>query len=208
MTASGRSRSPQGRDQSEPGVSLGLARQEGSAWTEPQVDASQEAEQLTAGALIRLAGALDATVSDRLGPRTSPVRGLAARHPVLDHLREDECLQLLAPGGTGRLAFELAGRLSVRSVTYTVHGRQFVFRTRAATAIARYGDGPVAFEVDRLDGAARDGWSVLVSGRCRPGSLQETVTWRSGTDPWAGDDQEILVVIEPEHISGRRIRTC
>lgn len=186
-------------------VPLELAQEEGSARSGPDADASEESQQLTAGALIRLAGALDTTVSARTGSRTTPVRGLAALHPVLDHLREDECLALLAPGGSGRLAFDLSGRLSVRTVTYTLHDRLIVFRTGAATAIAQYGDGPVAFEVDRLDGVARDGWSVLISGRCRHGSLQEMFAWRPFTDE-SGDEREILVVIEPEHISGRRIR--
>ena len=205
MTSSGRSRSPQGRDQSRRMVPLELAQEEGSARSGPDADASEESQQLTAGALIRLAGALDTTVSARTGSRTTPVRGLAALHPVLDHLREDECLALLAPGGSGRLAFDLSGRLSVRTVTYTLHDRLIVFRTGADTAIAQYGDGPVAFEVDRLDGVARDGWSVLISGRCRHGSLQEMFAWRPFTDE-SGDEREILVVIEPEHISGRRIR--
>jgi hypothetical protein len=86
MTSSGRSRSPQGRDQSRRMVPLELAQEEGSAWSGPDADASQESQQLTAGALIRLAGALDTTVSDRTGSRTTPVRGLAALHPVLDVL--------------------------------------------------------------------------------------------------------------------------
>jgi hypothetical protein len=204
MTASGRSRSPQGRDQSRRMVPLELAQQEGSAWSGPDADAFQG---LTAGALIRLAGALDTTVTSRTGSRTTPVRGLAALHPVLDHLHADECLALLAPGGSGRLGFDLSGRLSVRMVDYTLHDRLIVFRAGAATAIAQYGDGPVAFEVDRLDGAARDGWSVLISGRCRLSSLQETFAWRPFADESTGDDRDVLVVIEPEHISGRRIRT-
>ena len=88
MTVSGRSRSPQGRDQSGPGVSLGLALQEGSAWSGPDVDASRETERLTAGSWFRPAGAVDAPVSDRLGPRTSPVRGLARPPTVAGSRRE------------------------------------------------------------------------------------------------------------------------
>jgi hypothetical protein len=166
--------------------------------------------ELTAGALIRLAGALDATVSKLRASRRrrTPVRGLAALHPVLDHVREDECLQLLEPGGTGRVAFELSGRLSVLPVTFTLHGRKVAFSTEAATAIAQYGEGPVAFEVDRIDEATREGWSVLISGNCRHGSLEEMVALRPLVDPWADEHREVLIVIEPEHVSGRRIRTC
>jgi hypothetical protein len=186
MAASDQSRSTNGDDQSKRVI---LVQREGSA----RVDE----DAVTVGALIRLAGALDTPVADRI--RRVPVRGSSALHPVLDHLREDECLELLAPGGSGRIGFELDGRLSVTSVTYTLHDRTLVIRTGAAVAIARYGEGPVAFEVDRIDEAAREGWSVLISGKC---SLQKLMAWR-----WESEDNEVLVVIEPEHISGRRIRT-
>lgn len=187
MTASDHSQSTSGGDQPKRVNLVELAQSEGPA----RVDE----DTLTAGALIRLAGALDSTVADRI--RRIPVRGSSARHPVLDHLREDECLELLAPGGPGRVAFVLAGRLSVMPVTFKLHDRRIAFRTGATTAIARYGDGPVAFEVDRLDAAAGEGWSVLISGKC---TLQK---W--GADPW--ENVDVLVVIEPEHVSGRRIRT-
>jgi hypothetical protein len=178
MGASDQGRATNGGDQSERVSLVGLVQPEGSA----RVDE----EGLTAGALIRLAGALDTTVADRI--RRIPVRGSSALHPVLDHLREDECLELLAPGGPGRIAFEVDGRLSVQPVTYTLHDRKLVFRTTPATAIAQYGDGAVAFEVDRM--SEREGWSVLISGKCS----QHT---------WEG---EVLVVVEPDHLSGRRVR--
>jgi hypothetical protein len=187
VTASEQSNSTNGGDQPKRVNLVELAQPVGPA----RVDE----DALTAGALIRLAGALDTTVADRI--RRIPVRGSSALHPVLDHLREAECLELLAPGGSGRVAFVLASRLSVMPVTFTLHDRRMAFRTGAASAIARYGDGPVAFEVDRLDEAAGEGWSVLISGKC---TLQK---W--GADPW--EDLDVLVVVEPEHISGRRIRT-
>jgi hypothetical protein len=71
-------------------VPLELAQQEGSAWPGPAIDAVQESRRLTAEALIRPAGALDTTVTARSGSRTTPVRGLAALHPVPDHLLADE----------------------------------------------------------------------------------------------------------------------
>jgi len=82
--SSGRSRSPQRGDQPSP-VGAGLAQHgEGSAWSRAEAEASYEADQLTQGALIRLADALDTTVPSRHGPRTTPVRGLAAPHPVME----------------------------------------------------------------------------------------------------------------------------
>ena len=187
MTASNQSRATNGDSQSSRVARVGFARTEGSE--------RSDADTLPAGALIRLAGALDTTVADRI--RRIPVRGSSALHPVLDHLSEDECLELLAAGDSGRLGFALAGRLSVQSVTYTLHDRKLIIRTGATTSIARYGDGPVAFEADRIDADEGEGWSVLVSGRS---SVQ---TWGGLMD----GDNEVLVVVEPAHISGRRIRT-
>ncbi|MFG1813697.1 pyridoxamine 5'-phosphate oxidase family protein [Kribbella sp. NPDC049174] len=187
MTASNQSRATNGDDQSSRATRVGLARTEGCE--------RADADALPAGALIRLAGALDTTVANRI--RRIPVRGSSALHPVLDHLREDECLELVAAGDSGRLGFELAGRLAVMSVTYTLHDRRLIIRTGATTSIARYGDGPVAFEADGIDEAEREGWSVLVSG------------W-SSVQRWGGlmdGDNEVLVLVEPEHVSGRRIRT-
>ena len=188
MTTSDQSRPTNGDDQSKRVSRVGLVQQEGFV--------RADADALTVGALIRLAGALDTTVADRI--RRIPVRGSSALHPVLDHLRQDECLELLASGGSGRLGFELEGRLSVMLVTYALHDGKLVIRTGAKTPIAQYGDGPVAFEVDRIDETEREGWSVLISGTC---SLQ---TWGRLMD----EENEVLVVIEPEHVSGRRIRTA
>jgi hypothetical protein len=68
MTASDHSRSTNGDDRAHRVNLVGLAQAEGSA------RAGEEA--LTAGALIRLAGALDTSVADRI--RRIPVRGISA----------------------------------------------------------------------------------------------------------------------------------
>jgi nitroimidazol reductase NimA-like FMN-containing flavoprotein (pyridoxamine 5'-phosphate oxidase superfamily) len=165
---------------------------------------------MTAGALIRLADALDTSVSDLLGsqPARPPGHGPAALHRELDEMREAECRRLIEPGGIGRVAFELDGRLSVIPVNFAVLDGSVIFRTEPTTAVARYAIGPVSFEVDRIDEGMREGWSVLISGRARHADateshrLHRTLT----VDPWAGGDREVYVVIDPEHISGRRIR--
>jgi transcriptional regulator with XRE-family HTH domain len=165
---------------------------------------------LTAGALIRLADALDTTVSDLLGskPQGPAGPGLAPLHPVLEEMHDEECRQLLKAGGVGRIAFELAGRLTVLPVNYQLHRGAVVFRTAATTAIARYGAGPVAFEVDRIDEGMHEGWSVLVSGTARypAGSELEELRAALALEPWAGRDREVYVVVDPDTISGRRIR--
>lgn len=165
---------------------------------------------LTAGALIRLADALDTTVADLLGsqPNRPPGHGRAALHPVLAEMADEECRQLLQAGGVGRVAFALAGRLTVVPVNYQMYEGLVVFRTAATTAMARYGAGPVAFEVDRIDEGMHEGWSILVSGTARQatGSELEGLRAALAVEPWAGGDREVYVLIEPEQVSGRRIR--
>ena len=163
---------------------------------------------LTTGTLIRLADALDTTVDDLLGaiPEHPPGHGQATLHPVLGELSEPECLRLIEPGGIGRVAFELAGRLTVVAVNFVVHNGAIVFRTAATTAIGQYGQGPVAFEVDRFNEGMRQGWSVLISGTARHADSERTALLSTTVDPWAGGEREVYVVITPTCITGRQVR--
>ncbi len=91
---------------------------------------------------------------------------------VIEELSEDECLELIRPGGIGRIAY--VGRFgpAVLPVNYKVQDGAILFRTaengpldedlRTGIADADY---KVAFEIDDIDNAARRGWSVLVQGR-------------------------------------------
>jgi transcriptional regulator with XRE-family HTH domain len=195
-------------------AALGLSREEVAdrARMDPTyIDRIENAPvALTGGDLIRLAAALDTTISDLLGaqPERPSGHGAAALHPVFDTMREDECRRLIEPGGVGRVAFELAGRLNVVPVNFGMADGAVVFRTGATTALGRYGAGSVSFEVDRIDEGMHEGWSVLVSGIARQAGPEETERLRRklAIDPWAGGDRDVYIVIEPEQISGRRIR--
>jgi transcriptional regulator with XRE-family HTH domain len=164
----------------------------------------------TAGALIRLADALDTTVADLLGsqPKRPPGHGRAALHPVLEEMRAEESRSLLEAGGVGRVAFNLAGRLTVIPVNFEMYKGQVVFRTSGTNAVARYGADSVSFEVDRIDEGMREGWSVLISGRARQAAGKELQQLRSAlaVEPWVGGARGVYIVIEPEQISGRRVR--
>ncbi|WP_405067565.1 pyridoxamine 5'-phosphate oxidase family protein [Kribbella sp. NBC_01510] len=163
---------------------------------------------LTTSTLIRLADALDTTVAELLGaiPEQPPGHGRAALRAVLAELSEQECLRLIEPGGIGRVAFEWAGRLHVLPVNFAVHHGGIVFRTAATTSIAQYGEGPVAFEVDRFDQGMRQGWSVLIDGPARHADSDRASLLSTTVDPWAGGDRQVYVVITPTCITGRRVR--
>jgi nitroimidazol reductase NimA-like FMN-containing flavoprotein (pyridoxamine 5'-phosphate oxidase superfamily) len=135
--------------------------------------------------------------------------------PVLEQLDEAECLRLIGPGGVGRLAY--AGRfgLSVFPVNYVVHEGSIVFRTtqdsptgedlRTGIADAEY---EVAFEIDDIDLAAREGWSVLIHGPAHhmDSAAERALVQETGVRPWPGCDREHAIRITPVRITGRRLR--
>jgi nitroimidazol reductase NimA-like FMN-containing flavoprotein (pyridoxamine 5'-phosphate oxidase superfamily) len=66
----------------------------------------------------------------------------------------------------------------------------------------------VSFEVDHIDEAMSEGWSVIVTGRARrvddPSELEQLA--QLGIEPWAGGSREAIIRVEAAEISGRSIR--
>jgi hypothetical protein len=65
----------------------------------------------------------------------------------------------------------------------------------------------IGFEIDRVDEAVSEGWSVLVSGQARRVDDPEEVVRLSSLDlePWAGGTRHVLVKIAPVTVTGRVI---
>jgi nitroimidazol reductase NimA-like FMN-containing flavoprotein (pyridoxamine 5'-phosphate oxidase superfamily) len=166
-----------------------------------------------AAALRRLAAALQTTPAVLLGAgaQAPPGYGRLPGPPVITKLTPTECLRLIAPGGVGRIAFCAASGPAVLPVNFAVVAGTIAIRTGEGTAIDGHADGQVAFEVDRLDEALSQGWSVLVRGRAHrvshPAELQiiqrDATTW-----PWADGHRDVYVRIIPDAISGRRIQSA
>ena len=164
----------------------------------------------TGAALRRLAAALQTTPSALLGAGADvpPGQQYAADHPGLERLGPAECRRLLAPGGVGRVAFLSGAGPTVLPVNYAMAGGTIVFRTGPGTALAAHADSEVGFEVDRLDDALAQGWSVLAVGPARRAFQPAELRWlqeNTAVWPWPGGDREIYVRITPERITGRRI---
>jgi nitroimidazol reductase NimA-like FMN-containing flavoprotein (pyridoxamine 5'-phosphate oxidase superfamily) len=132
-----------------------------------------------------------------------------------EHLDEAECLRLIASGGIGRLAYTGRYGLTVLPVNYALHEGTIVFRTasdsptdedlRTGIADAEY---KVAFEIDDIDPAAREGWSVLVQGSAHhvDSADERASVQQTGVQPWAGGARELYVRVRPTRITGRRVR--
>jgi nitroimidazol reductase NimA-like FMN-containing flavoprotein (pyridoxamine 5'-phosphate oxidase superfamily) len=164
----------------------------------------------TQAVLQQLADALQTTPETLLGagPPRPPGRGGPSGRPVLQTLTAAECYDLLSPGGVGRVAFTAADGPVVLPVNYAMAGQTVIFRTAPDTQLAGYLDGPAGFEVDRLDEALSQGWSVLVTGRAARATSEADVRrleQHIGIRPWAGGARDVYVRITPRKITGRRI---
>ncbi|MFI5067665.1 MAG: pyridoxamine 5'-phosphate oxidase family protein [Streptosporangiales bacterium] len=140
------------------------------------------------------------------GPGAQP--GGGAGRPLLQTLSPDECYDLLSPGGVGRVVFETTDGPTVLPVNFAMWGQTVVLRTAADTDLAARLDCQVGFEVDRLDEALSQGWSVLVTGHATEVKKEEQVRRleaQLSLQPWAGGARDVYVQITPHRISGRRI---
>ena len=161
-------------------------------------------------ALRQLAAALQTTPAQLLGAgaETAPGQVRLDRAPEVSRLSTTECRRLLEPGGIGRIAFCGYSGPTILPVNFVVLSGTIVIRTGEGTAIEGHADGPVAFEVDHIDDALCQGWSVLVRGQAHrvrhPAELhrvrQDTHLW-----PWPGGDHDVYLRIIPDRITGRRI---
>jgi hypothetical protein len=132
---------------------------------------------------------------------------------VIEELDEDTCLQLISTGGIGRIAY--AGRfgLAVLPVNYALHDGAVVFRTAEHGPLdedLRTGidgaDYKVAFEIDDIDLAGRQGWSVLIQGPAHHlTEAAQDAAVQAGIQALAPGERDLFVQVVPSRITGRRI---
>jgi transcriptional regulator with XRE-family HTH domain len=166
----------------------------------------------TPATLTRIAAALDVTPGtlEGAGLNLPPGQRSAARNPTLHDLTAAECLELIAPGGVGRFLFVEPGRGPVAlPVNFKMDGTDVVFRT-SGNSVSVHGvhEQPVSFDVDHLDDALGEGWSVLLTGNASVITDASALNHAQalGIEPWAGGDRNLYVRLAPTQITGRRIR--
>ncbi|MFE0252356.1 pyridoxamine 5'-phosphate oxidase family protein [Streptomyces sp. NPDC059010] len=165
----------------------------------------------TAATLIRLADALGTTVGTLRGGGVDlpPGQGHALLHPELRDLGPQECRTLLSTHGVGRVAVSTSdGRPAVVPVNYEVVDDTIVFRTTPGSVPSAAVGTDVAFEVDHVDEALSQGWSVLAVGPASVVTEPDTVrrlARHAHTMPWAGGEREMWVSVRPTRLTGRRI---
>jgi nitroimidazol reductase NimA-like FMN-containing flavoprotein (pyridoxamine 5'-phosphate oxidase superfamily) len=132
---------------------------------------------------------------------------------VIEELDEDTCLQLISRGGVGRIGYTGRFGIVMLPVNYALHAGAVVFRTAEHGPLdedLRTGiDGAeykVAFEIDDIDLAKQQGWSVLIQGPAHHVTEAERdAAVQAGVLALAPGERELFVRIVPSRITGRRI---
>jgi nitroimidazol reductase NimA-like FMN-containing flavoprotein (pyridoxamine 5'-phosphate oxidase superfamily) len=133
---------------------------------------------------------------------------------AISEMDEAECLKLISPGGIGRIAYQSRFGPAVLPVNYQWYDGAIVFRTARHSPLDEDlqtgitgGEYKVAFEIDEIDRAGRQGWSVLVQGPAHhvESEAERAAAVRAGVEPWAGGERELFVRIVPTRGTGRRI---
>lgn len=154
----------------------------------------------------------DRTARD--APGSSSGTGSGSGKAAIEPLDEAESIRLIASAEVGRLGYSGRYGPTVLPVNYRLFEGTIVFRTRQDSSVdedLRTGiagaEFKVAFEVDSIDAARREGWSVLVQGTAHhvDSDAERDAVSHAGVDPWPAGDRELFLRIVPTRISGRRV---
>jgi nitroimidazol reductase NimA-like FMN-containing flavoprotein (pyridoxamine 5'-phosphate oxidase superfamily) len=135
----------------------------------------------------------------------------------IEELDEAECLTLIAPGGIGRIAYTGRYGPTVLPVNYQLLDNAIVFRTGEDSPMEedlqtgiRHAEYQVAFEIDELNLAAKEGWSVLIQGSAHhvDSYAERAAARQSDVQPWSGGAKEHYIRVLPTRITGRRIHAA
>lgn len=161
--------------------------------------------------LLRLANALDTSVVELTGGLVDepPGPGRAAHHPQLIELSQRECHELLGTHGIGRVGVTTEEGPLVLPVNYLItEAGDLAYRTAPWAPPAEAVGKQIAFEVDHIDDAFSEGWSVLLVGLAHavtdPEATRELYAW-AHSSPWAGGRRTLWIRLTPDRITGRRI---
>lgn len=166
--------------------------------------------QPTPGALYWLAEALETTPRLLLGATRDrpPAASTPPQITRSESLDPATCLQLIAPGGVGRVALTGDDGPEVFPVNYAIVDGDVVFRTASGGPLSVPDGGELGFEVDHLDEVVSRAWSVLIIGhgaRIADPELARRLADNALLQPWVGGERDLFIRVRAERISGRRI---
>jgi hypothetical protein len=164
----------------------------------------------TSSTLLRLALALETSVPELLGGEQGRAHGWAspAPDPKLIEVEGAECRELLSQGGVGRLVFVSKERPVALPVNFKMLSGDVVFRSAEGSEVAAIApEATVSFEVDRIDDAMSEGWSVLATGTVHPIRSADQIEEVKALEiePWAGGERRTYFRLVVGGLTGRRI---
>ena len=121
-----------------------------------------------------------------------------------------ECIDCLQKEEVGRLAWISDGQPTIVPVNYAWDGEAAVMRSDPGLKLNELRDADVAFEIDRIDRARKEGWSVVIRGRAQEVSVDDWPPHALPPDqlylrPWAPGAKLHWVRLVPSVVTGRRI---
>ncbi len=122
-----------------------------------------------------------------------------AEQPWLEELSVDKCLQLLRQAPVGRIGVVVDGSPLILPVNYRLiepPGRRWIaVRTRPGNVVTQ-ASPMVALQIDGIDPAHHEGWSVLVRGTLHPVDA-DAAAFRERFDPapWMLTERDEWLII-------------
>ena len=167
--------------------------------------------ELTHSGLFRLATALETSIDSLTGARVEapPGRADPAGRNLLEELDRAACVERIRAGGVGRVVFVASRGPVALPVNFRTLDGSVVFRTSLNLELdSALAGGPISFEVDHIDDALVEGWSVLVTGwgHVVVDADELRLVRALGISPWAGGQRDVYVRVVPTTHTGRRIR--
>jgi hypothetical protein len=124
--------------------------------------------------------------------------------PLLRELDTSQCERLLRRGSFGRVVLVTPDGPEVVPVNYAVRDDIVVVRTAPRGLVARYAHGQrIAFQVDLVDEAYWQGWSVMARGVGEVVHAVSDVPGRASARPWAEGDRSSELRLAWTEITGR-----
>ena len=126
----------------------------------------------------------------------------------LEIMEETECWDLLAERRVGRVAVSIANKPDIFPVNYKLDNKAIYIYTVPGTKLAGAVLGrAVAFEIDDLDEATRQGWSVVIHGVATEVEKLEDILHAEtlGITTWTDSPKFRFLRITVDEITGRRI---
>jgi nitroimidazol reductase NimA-like FMN-containing flavoprotein (pyridoxamine 5'-phosphate oxidase superfamily) len=130
----------------------------------------------------------------------------------IEAIAEDDCLRLLRAGTVGRIAVVAEDGPIILPVNYRLmeppSGPLVAIRTRPGNVIEQAPES-AAFEIDSIDQATHQGWSVVVRGELvHASSASPVVRTHLDSLPWISTDRDAWLFIDPFAITGRQLHAA